>query len=107
MSVTSRPYTEDASVEKPTIELFQQLGWDHVNAYHEKLGAGGTLGRETRNEIFLRQRLRDALERLNPDAPVQAIDQAIDEITKDRGAIHYARANREVHELLHDRVPVS
>ncbi len=100
-------YSEDAAVERPTIELFSELGWNHINAYHEKLGVEGTLGRETRNEIFLTQRLRAALERLNPDAPALAIDQAIDEITRDRSALHYARANREVHELLRDRVPVS
>jgi type I restriction enzyme R subunit len=107
VSAISRPYSEDAAVEKPAIELFEGLGWDHVNAYHEKLGVDGTLGRETRSEVFLTRRLRDALERLNPDAPVSAIDQAIDEITKERSALHYARANREVHELLRDRVPVS
>lgn len=107
MSVIPRPYTEDAAVEKPAIELFEQLGWDHINAYHERLGLGGTLGRETRNEIFLTQRLRDAVKRLNPDAPPQALDQAIGEITKDRSALHHARANREVHDLLRDRVPVS
>src|SRR5437762_1368950 len=100
-------YTEYATVEQPTIELFEELGWGHINAYHEKLGVDGTLGRETRNEIFLTQRLRAALERLNPDAPGLAIDQAIDDVTRDRGALHYARANREVHELLRDRVPVS
>jgi type I restriction enzyme R subunit len=107
VSTISRAYTEDAAVEKPAIKLSEELGWNHVNAYHEKLGMDGTLGRETRSEIFLRQRLRNAFERLNPDAPVQAIDQAIDELTKDRSALHYARANREVHELLRDRVPVS
>src|SRR5262245_42107884 len=100
-------YTEDAAVEQPAIELFAELGWDHINAYHEKLGPGGALGRDTRNEIFLTRRLRVALERLNPDAPAQAIDQAIAEVTMDRGALHYARANRELHELLRDRVPIS
>jgi type I restriction enzyme, R subunit len=107
VSVVPRPFTEDAAVEKPAIELFEELKWDHINAYHEKLGADGTLGRETRNEVFLTKRLRDAIERLNPDAPALAVDQAIEEITRDRSALHYARANREVHELLRDRVPVS
>lgn len=107
MSITSRPYTEGAAVEKPAIDLFRQLGWDHLNAYHEVLGADGTLGRESRNEVFLFQRLRAALERLNPEAPPDAIDQAITEITRDRGALHHARANHEVHELLRNRVPVS
>ncbi len=35
----SGKYTEDAAVEQPAIELFQALGWNHINAYHEKFGA--------------------------------------------------------------------
>jgi type I restriction enzyme R subunit len=107
VSVTSRPYTEDAAVEKPAIGLFGELGWQHIDAYYEKLGVEGTLGRESRSEVFLTQRLRTALERLNRDAPSEAIDEALTEITRDRSALHYARANREVYGLLRDGVPVS
>ena len=99
--------TEDQLVEQPTIALFQSLGWDHINAYNETLGAGGTLGRDNRSEVILVRRLRAALERLNRGLPPEAIEQAIAEITKPRGALHYARANREIHALLHDRVAVS
>ena len=35
------------------------------------------------------------------------IDQAITEITRDRSALHYARANREVYDLLRERVHVA
>ncbi len=56
MSVVSRPYSEDAAVEKPAIDLFEQLEWSHINAYHERLGADGTLGRESRSEVFLTPR---------------------------------------------------
>lgn len=38
-------YSEDALVEQPAITLFADLGWQTVNAYHETLGSGGTLGR--------------------------------------------------------------
>jgi type I restriction enzyme R subunit len=107
VSVVSRPYTEEAAVEKPAIELFGELGWDHINAYRERLGADGTLGRESRNDVFLVQRLRRALERFNPEVPADAIEKAIADITRDRSALHYARANREIYELLRDRVPVS
>ena len=48
MSATRRPYTEDAAVEKPAIELFRELGWNHINAYHEELGVDGTLGHAAR-----------------------------------------------------------
>lgn len=104
---TSSPYGEDDSVEQPAIELFKELGWDHVNAYHEKLGVDGTLGRESKSEVFLRRSLRAALVRLNPLVAAEGIEQALTEITRDRSALHYARANREVYELLRNRVPVS
>lgn len=103
----SRHYTEDASVERPAIALFLDLDWSHVNAYNEVLGPTGTLGRETRKEVILVRSLRVALERLNPSVPPEAIEQAITAITKDRSALHHARANREVHELVRDRVRVT
>lgn len=107
MTSTNHPFTEDASVERPAIELFEDLEWEHVDAYHEVLGDEGTLGRHSRKEVFLVRSLRTALERLNADAPAEAIERAIPAITQDRSAMHYARANREVHQLVRDRVPVT
>ncbi len=39
--------------------------------------------------------------------PAEAVEQAVTEITKPRTAMHYARANQEIHALLRDRVEVS
>jgi type I restriction enzyme, R subunit len=100
-------YTEDQLVEQPAIELFEQLGWDHVNAYSETLGPDGTLGRDNKSEVFLTRRLRAAIERLNAGMPAEAVDQAVGEITKPRTVMHYARANQEIHDLLRNRVEVS
>lgn len=100
-------YTEDAAVERPAIELFQRLGWSHINAYYEKFGPSGDLGRDSKAEVILGRSLRTALERLNPSIPAEGIDQAIVEITRNRSALHHTRANREIHGLLRDRVPVS
>jgi len=105
--MTPGRYTEDAAVEKPAIDLFGELGWTHINAYTEQFGADGTLGRESKKEVILTRNLRPALERLNPDASPEAIEDVIREITRDRRALHYARANEEIHELLRDRVPVT
>ena len=105
--MTPGAFTEDELVEQPAIELFEALGWDHVNAFYETLGPKGTLGRDNRSEVFLIRRLRQALERLNPGTPPEAIDDAVVEITKPRSAMHYARANAEIHALLRDRVEVS
>ncbi len=100
-------YTEDQLVEQPAIQLFESLGWEAVNAYHETLGPNGTLGRDNKSEVFLTRRLRAAIERLNPMAPSEAVEQAVAELTKARTVMHYARANAEIHGLLRDRVEVS
>jgi type I restriction enzyme, R subunit len=99
-------FTEQQLVEIPAIEVFEDLQWETVNAYHEVLGPDGTLGRDNKSEVFLVRRLRAAIEGLNPGIPPEAIDQAASEITKPRGALHYARANQEVYSLLRDRVEV-
>jgi type I restriction enzyme R subunit len=105
--VTPGRYSEDELVERPAIALFEELGWQHVDAYHETLGSDGTLGRDNRSEVFLIGRLRQAVERLNPGMPREATEDAVNEITKPRTAMHYARANAEIHGLLRDRVEVS
>ena len=99
-------FSEQQLVEIPAIEVFEELEWETVNAYNEVLGPQGTLGRDNKSEVFLLRRLRAAIERLNPGAPADAVDQAIAEITKSRAALHYARANHQVHALLRDRVEV-
>src|SRR5713226_114471 len=99
-------FTEQQLVEIPAVEVFQDLEWETVNAYYEVLGPDGTLGRDNKSEVFLARRLRAAIERLNPGIHADAVDQAVAEITKPRGALHYARANQEVYSLLRDRVEV-
>jgi len=100
-------YSEDQLVEQPAIALLSTLGWQTTSAIDEILGAGGTLGRETKGEAVLFPRLRVALERLNPSLPPEALSQAIDQLTRNRSAMSLAAANREVYGLLKDGVEVS
>jgi type I restriction enzyme R subunit len=100
-------YTEDQLVEQPAIGLFADLGWETVSAMDETLGPTGTLGRETKGEVVLATRLRSALVRLNPALPAEAINNAIDEITRDRSAMLPEAANREVYRLLKEGTTVS
>jgi type I restriction enzyme, R subunit len=105
--VTPGQYTENELVERPAIGLFEELGWESINAYHETLGPLGTLGRDNRSEVFLVRRLRAAIERLNLAMPAEAVEQAVTEITRPRVAMHYARANQQIHAMIRDRVEVS
>src|SRR5690606_9993209 len=62
--------------------------------------------RENAGEVVLVSRLRPALERLNPGLPREAVEQAIEELARDRSALSPAQANREVYRLLRDGVKV-
>lgn len=101
------PYTEDNLVERPAMELLHSIGWDTLNCYDEKFGKDGTLGRETPSEVVLVRQLREALIRLNPQMDRDAIDLAVEELTKDRSAMSPVRANAEIYKLLKDGVPVT
>ena len=100
-------YSEDTLIEQPTIALFGELGWATVNCFNETFGPAGTLGRETKQEVVLATRLRDALCRLNPNLPAEAIEQAVEELTRDRSALSPAHANQEVYKLLKEGVEVT
>jgi len=111
-------YTEDQLVEQPAIGLFAALGWHTVSALEETFGhsppaplPGGegriSLGRETKGEVVLVERLRAALVKFNPTLPTEAVNTAIDELTRDRSAMSLEAANREVYRLLKEGIAVS
>jgi type I restriction enzyme R subunit len=100
--VSPERFSEEELVERPAIGLLAELGWETANAYEEVLGAGGTLGRDSRREAILVHRLRDALNFLNPRIPRDAIEEAITAVARDRSAMDPTRANREVYDLLRD-----
>lgn len=103
----SHGYTEDSLIEQPALGLFAELSWKTASAREEIFGPSGTLLRETSAEVVLARQLRDALERLNPAQPPEAISAAVDQLTRDRSAMLPVAANREVYELLKDGVKVS
>ena len=100
-------FTEDALVEQPAIGLFDALQWNTFSALQETFGTGADLGRDTKGEVVLVARLRTALESLNAGLPPEAIQTAIDELTRDRSAMSLEAANREIYRLLKEGVPVS
>lgn len=105
--MSSHSFSEDQLVEQPAIELFAALGWETMSAKEESFGAGGILGRETKGEVVLVERLRAALTKLNSCLPAEAIQTAIDDLTRDRSAMSLEAANREVYRLLKEGIPIS
>ena len=93
-------YTEDHLVEQPAIRIFRnELGWDAATCFDEWSLGTSSLGREAKRDVVLVSRLRPALERLNPGYPGEAIEGAIDELTRDRSALGLGEANQEVYKL--------
>ena len=101
------PYSEDQLVEQPAIALLAGMGWETLNCYDEFDQGGSPLGRENKGEVVLTMRLRAALERLNPDAFNEAINGAIEELTRSRATMSLVEANWEIYSLLKDGVKVT
>ncbi|MHC5597943.1 MAG: type I restriction endonuclease subunit R [Nostoc sp.] len=99
------PDSEQA-LENATIKLFSELGWNTANCYDEELGTNGTLGRLTRDKVVLLPKLRTALTILNPDLPDEALELAIEELTRSRSTLSLENANREIYQLLKTGVKV-
>ena len=79
-----------------TIEgTLQELGYEVFRGGGDSRNAE-LLGRSSSDEVVLVPRLRSALQRLNPALPPEAIEQAVEELTKDRRLTTPAQANQEV-----------
>ena len=100
-------YNELNRIEKPAIDLFIDLGYEHKNAMYDQAGPYSQLGRQNESEVILVQYLRPALETINQEVLSKVseqasslIDQAIAEIKKDRSDRPLTEANRAVYQLL-------
>ena len=102
----THPDSEDA-LEQATLERFASMGYETANLYNEVFGENSSHGREASSEVVFRPRLRAAIESLNPDLPPEAVQQAVEEVCRDRSAMNPVYANQEVHHLLKNGVPVT
>ncbi len=67
----------------------------------------GCSGARPSSEVVLLSRLLPALQTLNPDLPLHALQLAVDELLRDRSLMSPAQANREVYHLLKEGVKVT
>jgi type I restriction enzyme R subunit len=94
----------ESDIESAALAWLSGLGW---RVAHGPEIAPDTLLAERRDygEVVLAQRLRDALARLNPDLPAEALEDAFRKLTRPEGADLIQR-NRYIHRLLVDGVTV-
>jgi type I restriction enzyme, R subunit len=100
--------SEDRLVQQTFAEhLEKTLGWESIYAYNtETFDPQGTFGRMSEREVVLVRDLRAALERLNPDLPASAREQAIEKLTRIDFARSLLQHNREFYGFIRGGVPV-
>jgi len=94
----------ESSIEVMAIEELQSIGWDY-SAGIDLSQDGSTPERVNYNDVILLSRLNDALRRLNPAIPEEAIKDAYFKITC-IGSPNLVTDNQTFHHVLVDGVPV-
>jgi len=96
-------FTESV-VEQAALAWLESVGWQVRNGAEIAPGEPAA-ERDDYGQVILAQRLRDALARLNPALPAEALDDAVRKLTRPEGAELIVR-NRALHRLLVDGVTV-
>lgn len=98
-------YLDEAQVEIATVGYFRELGYEY--AFGPDIAPDGSRPeRADYGQVVLVGRLRDALVRINPDVPPEAIEGAIRKVTRPESPSLVVN-NRAFHRMLTDGVDVS
>jgi len=99
----SRAFTESV-VEQAALAWLENIGWQVASGLDIAPDMPAA-ERADYGEVVLTQRLRDALARLNPVLPTEALEDAFRKLTRPEGA-ELIQRNRALHRLLVDGVTV-
>ena len=97
------PSFTESLVEEAALDWFRALGYTIVAG--PDMPPGSESARQTYADVVLRDILSGALVRLNPSLPRDAVDAALQRLTRPNGSTLEAR-NRTLHRLLVDGAPV-
>lgn len=104
----SLDYSEDKLIQEGTATYLEGLGWDSIYAFdQEVLGQPGTLGRNTYHDVFLRQRFRKALRRINPWMNEKQLAEACDAMTSHLTTQTLMQINEQKYRLIRDGIDVT
>ncbi len=99
--------TESQIEEAMLNTLRDQHGYELLNCYTENpedLKDGSN--RSNKRDVIFSDRVRNAAIHLNPEIPEEVIDNAVERLMDRRQAMTPVAANREIHGLLRDGIPV-
>ena len=100
----SSPRFSESVVEEAALAWLESTGWQVANG-PDIAPDMPAAERADYGEVVLTLRLRDALARLNPELPAEALEDALLRLTRPEGA-HLVPRNRALHRLLVDGVTV-
>jgi type I restriction enzyme R subunit len=98
-------YLDEAQIEIVTVNYFRELGYDYRHG-PDIAPDGEAPERTDYRQVVLTRRLRDALGRINPDVPDEAIEDALRQVTHAESPSLIVN-NRAFHRMLTDGVDVS
>jgi type I restriction enzyme, R subunit len=98
-------YLDEAQVEIATVDYFRELGYEYVHG-PEIAPDGEAPERADYGQVVLLRRLREALVRINPDVPTEAIEDAVRQLTR-TDSPSLTVNNRAFHRMLTEGVNVS
>ena len=101
-------FLSEDNIEQAIVQRLQHLyGYDVLDCYTaEAADLNDGSGRADKREVILRDRLKAAAVRLNPEIPETAIDDAVEQVCDQRQAMATIVANRELDNLIRDGVRV-
>ncbi len=94
----------ESTVEQAALAWLESAGWQTRNGAEIAPGEPAA-ERDDYGQVVLSRRLQDALARINPALPAEALDDAFRKLTRPEGADLLAR-NRSLHRLMVDGVTV-
>ena len=105
----SYEYSENILIQGAAGDLLRdELGWDVAYAYNtEVLGADGSFGRRSYQEILLTRDFRAALQRLNPWITPAQLDEAQRAMESRLSTASLLQINEEKYNLIRDGIPVT
>ncbi|ADE15095.1 type I site-specific deoxyribonuclease, HsdR family [Nitrosococcus halophilus Nc 4] len=101
-------FLSEDNIEQAMVQRLQHLyGYDVLDCYtSDAADLNDGSQRADKREVILRDRLKAAAVRLNPEIPEAAIDDAVDQVCDRRQAMATMVANRELDSLIRDGVRV-
>jgi type I restriction enzyme R subunit len=101
-------FISEDQIEQALVQKLQLLhGFDTLECFtNDPADLNDHSGRTDKREVILLDRVRQAAEKLNPDLPTKAIDEALEILMQRRHAMSLVAANQEVYALIRDGISV-